>query len=662
MSDILAELRQYKTSFKNGNAASQISAIPLFYSMIENLLMGKPSTESLVSLAADYEVQATDGLVLMDASVADRTVTLPAASDVLSVTAGTTKLLMIKKSDNSGNAVIITPSGSDTIEGDPSLSLTSPFQSAVLASDGNDWYIVATNGSGGGGAGTGDVVGPATSTDNAVTRFNGSSGTLVQNSAVTIDDSGNIATAGTVDGRDVSADGAVLDDLDARLLNEANFAAGSNTLLTTHQVVNCDTALGTVDIDLPAGTTVIAGLFQKVATNASTIRLFTPTAGVAINGVTGYDVTPYTLADSNLDSFPVYSWRRDSSGDWWVTPSATVDTIKESSGPTVLEVGAIADGQTLARSGADIIGVDGIVTPAGTADGDLLVRVGGAWDTLAAGTESHVLTVVSGAPAWAAASGGGGGGGTGSSIPAIGGPTSAEYLYDSRFYSLGSDPLAVANGTFAILVNVRLGAEDYDNRFYAGTRDALLNSATGGGIAFGTESGFNPVSSGISLVTDLGNLRWATWTDRKLVGKWTFFVVTWSASGGTMTVRFYVNGEPVSEGTVAGNNVAAGGNLCLGTSADGAIATADGLQEGWLNGGGYALRALTYEQVGEWSDEVMNAGQMVDIPTGGSLTAGWRASSGGGAPGATWTPFVGAGTLTRTGTAAGADTRRAIWG
>ncbi len=61
------------------------------------------------------------------------------------------------------------------------------------------------------GGGAGDVVGPASSTDNAVARFNGVGGKLLQNSGVTIDDSGNIATPGTVDGRDVSADGAALD-------------------------------------------------------------------------------------------------------------------------------------------------------------------------------------------------------------------------------------------------------------------------------------------------------------------------------------------------------------------------------------------------------------------------------------------------------------------
>jgi hypothetical protein len=53
------------------------------------------------------------------------------------------------------------------------------------------------------------------SADNAVARFNGTTGDSLQNSDVTIDDSGNIATPGTVDGRDVSADGSKLDGIES---------------------------------------------------------------------------------------------------------------------------------------------------------------------------------------------------------------------------------------------------------------------------------------------------------------------------------------------------------------------------------------------------------------------------------------------------------------
>jgi hypothetical protein len=45
---------------------------------------------------------------------------------------------------------------------------------------------------------TAGVIGPGSSTDNAVVRWDGTSGTTTQNSSVTIDDSGNVTTAGRI--------------------------------------------------------------------------------------------------------------------------------------------------------------------------------------------------------------------------------------------------------------------------------------------------------------------------------------------------------------------------------------------------------------------------------------------------------------------------------
>ena len=57
---------------------------------------------------------------------------------------------------------------------------------------GQEWESFWTLFSGGGG-GSGDVTGPASSTDNAITRFNGTTGKSIQNSAATLDDNGGIA-------------------------------------------------------------------------------------------------------------------------------------------------------------------------------------------------------------------------------------------------------------------------------------------------------------------------------------------------------------------------------------------------------------------------------------------------------------------------------------
>ena len=52
-----------------------------------------------------------------------------------------------------------------------------------------EWITVAT-----GGGGTGDVIGPASSTDNTVVRFDGTTGKIIQTSGVTINDSNEITT------------------------------------------------------------------------------------------------------------------------------------------------------------------------------------------------------------------------------------------------------------------------------------------------------------------------------------------------------------------------------------------------------------------------------------------------------------------------------------
>ena len=56
-----------------------------------------------------------------------------------------------------------------------------------------------------GGSGSGDVVGPASATDNAIVRFDGTTGKLIQNSNATIADTSGDITAGTYNGNTIGA-------------------------------------------------------------------------------------------------------------------------------------------------------------------------------------------------------------------------------------------------------------------------------------------------------------------------------------------------------------------------------------------------------------------------------------------------------------------------
>ncbi len=74
-------------------------------------------------------------------------------------------------------------------------------------------------------SGSGDVVGPASSTDNAIPRYDGTTGKLLQNSGITIDDSNNVNGANDFVG-------AVMDsDIGSTVLAQQTIGIADNNLL-----------------------------------------------------------------------------------------------------------------------------------------------------------------------------------------------------------------------------------------------------------------------------------------------------------------------------------------------------------------------------------------------------------------------------------------------
>jgi hypothetical protein len=89
---------------------------------------------------------------------------------------------------NNGTSVVQVGAGLLSALGD--VVITTPSSGQSLSYNGTNWV----NGSGG----SGDVTGAASSTDNAITRFDGTTGKIIQNSTVTLDDTGNIVNTNSV--------------------------------------------------------------------------------------------------------------------------------------------------------------------------------------------------------------------------------------------------------------------------------------------------------------------------------------------------------------------------------------------------------------------------------------------------------------------------------
>ena len=190
-------------------------------------------------------------------------------------------------------------------------------------------------GAGGGGGGGGDFVGPASSTDNAVVRFDGTTGKLGQNSTVIIDDSGNMSGVGTLSlgtaltvanggTGSTSASGArtnlglvIGTDVQAYNANLAAVAAGTWTGSTS--IIT----LGTILTGTWSASTIAVG---KGGTGATTQSGARTNLGVAIgsdvqawsarlDGLAGTaygsaDLVPYTTASNTFSTMTVTAFAR----------------------------------------------------------------------------------------------------------------------------------------------------------------------------------------------------------------------------------------------------------------------------------------------------------------------------------------------------------------
>ena len=338
-------------------------------------------------------------------------------------------------------------------------------------------------------SGTGDVVGPGSATDNAITRFDLTTGKLIQNSLVTVADDGAI-TAPQV--------GSMIPFYYA---NQAAFPSAS----TSHGAVAHSHADGAMffahggvwvrmlDNGGPLGTPA-----SGTATNIIGLPLSTGVTGTlpVVNGGTG-TTTPSIVAGTNVTV----------SGTW---PNQTINSTASSSG-TVTSVDVSGGTTGLTTSGGPIT-TSGTVTLAGT----LAVANGGTGTTIpniVAGTNVTVTGTWPNQTINSTASGSGTVTSVAATVPSV--------------FSISGSPITTS-GTLAIT--------------YSGTALPVANG--------GTNSTDTPTAGGIGYGTGTAHAYTAAGTAGQVLTSSGASIPTWTTISGTGTVTSIIAGTGLTGGTI----------------------------------------------------------------------------------------------------------------
>lgn len=170
---------------------------------------------------------------------------------------------------NAGGTITQVGAGALTALSD--VVVTSPTNGQNLQYNGTNWVNAS-------GSGSGDVTGAASSTDNAITRFDGTTGKVIQNSTVTLDDTGNLAN-----------------------VNAVGFDTTPGTLPTATGSMYWDSGDGTPSVILNANTSLQLGQENIALVYNGTGSTIAKGSVVAVNGAQGQRPS-VALADADSEA------------------------------------------------------------------------------------------------------------------------------------------------------------------------------------------------------------------------------------------------------------------------------------------------------------------------------------------------------------------------
>lgn len=246
-------------------------------------------TETIVTDPGDYTVQPDDYVITVNKTVPEiTTITLPASPTE-------SRSIIVKDGQGEATDFPITIDGNGaTIDGAPTLILDVNWESVEIIYNGTEWNPIGAYKS----PADGDVVGPASSTDNAIARFDGTTGKIIENTGVTI-------TGGDVIVSPVTTGTAPLTIASTTRVSNLNVARAG--LADTITIVDSGADTTTFPMLAPSVTGNLAPVTDPQLTyNASTNNLATTTftgalvgnADTATLAATATLATTVTVADT----------------------------------------------------------------------------------------------------------------------------------------------------------------------------------------------------------------------------------------------------------------------------------------------------------------------------------------------------------------------------
>ena len=226
LNQILSTDASGNLSWVNGNmvgpGSSTDNAITRFDGVTGNIVQNSgillddaDSITGVVGLTASGTVSGgtiTDGTASINSGAISGVTTIGASGAITATGAIQSNNSLILEDPGAGSNTVTIQA--PTLNPQPSYSLTLPN------TDGSNGEVLTTDGTGvlsWGAGGSGFVVGPASATDNAIPRYDTTTGKLIQNSGIVVDDSDNMTGVRTIDignGLVPTENGEIFTDID----------------------------------------------------------------------------------------------------------------------------------------------------------------------------------------------------------------------------------------------------------------------------------------------------------------------------------------------------------------------------------------------------------------------------------------------------------------